>query len=296
MHSHRTTARGVTFLLLLWVLAGSANAGAARGKGVPDLLFPVVGSVDYRDDFGEARGQGRHEGNDILGDRRAPVVAVEDGKVRFWTTSSRAGCMLYLYGKSGTTYLYIHLNNDLGNRNDNKGSCTAGVAYAPGLGDGDRVRAGQLIAYLGDSGDANGIHPHLHFEVHPNDGGAVSPFSYLRKATPLLFARPAPGDPLTLALYGTVEQVAGNQLVLKLVKVRGSDGTRTAISRDLSITVPAGTPVERTSTDGRRGAALASSAPGESVVVWTTEVPATLDAQTGAPGVIVAARILYRGA
>ena len=40
--------------------------------------------------------------------------------------------MLYLYGDSGTTYLYIHLNNDLGGENDNRGKCVAGTAYAPG--------------------------------------------------------------------------------------------------------------------------------------------------------------------
>ena len=44
---------------------------------------------------------------------RTPAIAVEAGKVKYWTTSARAGCMLYLYGESGTTYLYIHLNNDL---------------------------------------------------------------------------------------------------------------------------------------------------------------------------------------
>ena len=53
---------------------------------------------------------------------RAPVVAVEDGTVKYWE-SGLGGCMLYHYGRSGTTYLYIHLNNDLTPRNDNKGGC-----------------------------------------------------------------------------------------------------------------------------------------------------------------------------
>jgi murein DD-endopeptidase MepM/ murein hydrolase activator NlpD len=148
-------------------------------------VFPIVGNVVYSDDFGDPRGQGTHQGNDILADRKAPVVAVEAGKVTFWTRSANAGCMLYLYGKSGTVYLYIHLNNDLTMRNDNRGSCVPGVSYAPGLADGQEVKAGELIGFVGDSGDANGIHPHLHFELHPGGGKAVSPYRWLQAAVPL---------------------------------------------------------------------------------------------------------------
>ena len=102
---------------------------------------------------------------------RAPVVAVEDGTVKYWE-SGLGGCMLYHYGRSGTTYLYIHLNNDLTPRNDNKGGCVKDVAFA--VPNGAKVTAGQQIAWNGDSGDASG-NPHLHFEVHPNDGADVEP-------------------------------------------------------------------------------------------------------------------------
>ena len=175
-------------LALACVCASATHA--ARG-GVPQLLFPVVGTVDYEDDFGDPRGALRHEGNDLLGDKRAPVVAVEEGTVKYWTTSSSAGCMLYLYGVSGTMYEYIHLNNDLTAKNDNKGKCVKGVAYA--VADGTHVEAGQQIGYLGDSGDANGIHPHLHFEVHPKGKAAVDPFPFLKKAAHLLDNRTAGG-------------------------------------------------------------------------------------------------------
>ena len=155
--------------------------------GVPKLVFPIVGNASYEDDFGDPRGQGSHEGNDMMAPWKSSVVAVEAGRIKIWTSSSRAGCMLYLYGKSGTTYLYIHLNNDLTKNNDNDGGCKQGVSYAPGLEDGAQVRAGELIGYVGDSGDADGIDHHLHFELHPGDGGAVSPFrsSPLGREAPL---------------------------------------------------------------------------------------------------------------
>jgi hypothetical protein len=152
------------------------------------FVFPVVGRVQYTNDFGAPRPQGAHEGNDIMAPGRALAVATEDGKIKFWTHSATAGCMLYLYGKSGTTYLYIHLNNDLTNHNDNRGKCVAGTSYAPGLKDGARVKAGQLLGFVGDSGDANGVGTHLHFEVHPHDGGAVNPYRYLNRAYRQLFA------------------------------------------------------------------------------------------------------------
>ena len=64
-------------------------------------------------------------------------------------------------------YLYIHLNNDLTARNDNKGGCVKDVTFA--VPDGARISAGEQVAWNGDSGDASG-NPHLHFEVHPNGG------------------------------------------------------------------------------------------------------------------------------
>ena len=63
--------------------------------------------------------------------------------------------------------------------------------------------AGQQIGFVGDSGDANGIHPHLHFEVHPGDKAAVDPFPFLKRAQKLLFAA-KPGSTVTLSLTGTV--------------------------------------------------------------------------------------------
>src|SRR5262249_54384675 len=116
---------------LLVVFASAVSAVSAPARNPPaQIIFPIIGPAVYHDDFGEPRPGGTHQANDILAERHAPVVAVEAGKIVFWTTSASAGCMLYLYGRSGTTYQYIHLNNDLTARNHNPGSCVPGSAYA----------------------------------------------------------------------------------------------------------------------------------------------------------------------
>lgn len=265
-------------LPVLVVALALACAGTSAAKsGVPPLLFPVVGPVTYTNDFGQARPGGGHQGNDLMGAKRAPVVAVEEGTVEFWTTSASAGCMLYLKGVSGTMYEYIHLNNDLTKGNDNRGKCVAGVSYAPGLVDKQHVAAGQLIGYLGDSGDANGIASHLHFEVHPKGGSAVSPFPYLKKATQLLLPAPAAGSAFTLKLTGTVVAATPLDLTLNVSSLSSwpSHLKQAKLSRlvTLTATAPAVTP-------------------GQKVVVWTLPAPSTLATITGAPGALTVDRVL----
>ena len=212
MKRHRTTARGVLFLAaLLGLLAGTA--AAAQPKVPEHIIFPVVGPVSYVDDFGAPRPGGPHQGNDIMALKKSPAVAVEPGTVKYWTTSRTAGCMLYLYGESGTMYYYIHLNNDLTMRNDNHGKCVNGVAYA--VRNGARVAAGQQIGYVGDSGDADGGNSHLHFEVHPGGGRAVSPYPFLQKAYKLLFAA-KPSTPFVLTLTGTVVSATTSRIVVNI--------------------------------------------------------------------------------
>jgi hypothetical protein len=263
--------------IVVGALALACVSASAAKSTVPPLLFPVVGPVTYTNDFGQARAGGPHQGNDLLGTKRAPVVAVEEGTVQFWTTSASAGCMLYLHGVSGTMYEYIHLNNDLTTGNDNKGACVAGVSYAPGLVDGQHVDAGELIGYLGDSGDANGIHPHLHFEVHPNGGKAVAPFPYLQKAAQLLAPAPATGKPFTLKLTGTVVAATPTDLTL-------------------TVTSTAAWPSHVKQTKLSRVITLAATAPtvtvGQKVVVWTLPAPGTVAAISGAPGALTVDRVL----
>ena len=291
----RTTARGAFLTLIALLLTAGAAAASTTAK-VPTLVFPVLGDVTFTDDFGDARGQGSHEGNDLMAPKRALALAAEAGTVKFWTTSSRAGCMLYLEGESGTEYLYVHLNNDLTLDNDNQGTCVAGVAYAKGLKSGARVLAGEPIGFVGDSGDANGIHPHLHFEVHPNGGGAVSPYAYLRKAKRLLFAA-RPGTTFTLALTGTVVTAAGEDLQLSLDQVRSWPGGRRVkqSGQKVAVAVPETASLEGIDSPmGLAFSALELLTKGLPVTVWTEPAKVTLAAQAGTKGALAASRVVVK--
>jgi hypothetical protein len=292
----RPTARG--FLLTLIALLLTAGAAAASASaGVPRLVFPVLGEASWTDDYGDPRGQGGHQGNDIMAPRKAPVLAAEAGTVRFHTTSARAGCMLYLNGKSGTQYLYIHLNNDLTDGNDNGGRCVAGVAYAKGLEDGAKVAAGQVIGYNGDSGDANGIHPHLHFEVHPNGGGSVNPYAHLKQARRLLFSARA-GTRFTLALRGKVANAAGQDLQVLVDQVRQWPGGRKVkqAGQRVAVLVP-----ETASIEGVADPAGIAQFPsldlltrGLPVTVFTAPATVTFAALVGVRGALAASRVVVK--
>ena len=258
---------------------------------MPTLIFPVAGPTTYIDDFGQPRAGGKHEGNDLMAKKKTPVVAVEAGKVEFWTTSASAGCMLYLYGASGTMYEYIHLNNDLTMANDNRGKCVPGVSYARGLKNGAKVSVGQMIGYVGDSGDANGIASHLHFEVHPGGGAAVSPYAYLQTAQQLLFFAKT-GTPFTLALTGKVVTSTDTTLTIALSTLQSfpMNVKLTKLTKQLLITVPASATVQQKppATPGPR---LLSAYEGEPVVVWTQPAFATTKAMLGADGALSAALV-----
>jgi peptidoglycan LD-endopeptidase LytH len=301
MRRHRTTARGILLLAIIGATAGPAAAIPDSGY-VPQrakapsgttqqqptgkrLIFPVLGKFRYGNDYGDPRGQGRHEGNDIMAPRKALALAAEAGRVKFHVTSSRAGCMLYLNGVSGTTYLYVHLNNDLGMTNDNRGGCKPGVSFAPGLRSGMRVAAGEPIGFVGDSGDANGIEPHLHFEVHPNDGASTNPYPHLNRAYRLLFAAPSKLD-TALWLKGSVlaQQPEALKVNVNSLGVRTTGLKLNGISRPVQLAISPFTVIQTLA--GR----LAGTA---RATVWTEIFPNTLAAQLGKPGAITAERVLF---
>jgi hypothetical protein len=173
---------------IAWLLAVS-TAAALLPLAVPPagaeeptshrLTFPVGGRVTYTDDWGDPRSGGRtHRGNDLMGAKLTPLVAAADGTVTTMRLDSGiSGNFLVLRDAAGWEHWYIHINNDTPGTDD--GANPPAWAFAAGLGVGSRVRAGDLVAYLGDSGNAEGTAPHLHYELHRPDGVAVNPFTSL---------------------------------------------------------------------------------------------------------------------
>jgi hypothetical protein len=297
MLSHRTTARGVLLLTLAALLAAAVFATpATSAKKVPTIVFPLIGDFEVDDNYGDPRGNGAHAGIDTMAPRMTPVVAAEGGRIRWHTTSALAGCMLYLYGESGTTYLYIHLNNDRTAGNDNRGGCVAGLTYT--VKDGAKVTAGQQIAWNGDSGDADG-NPHLHFEVHPNDGADVNPYPYLVQATRLLFPARL-GSSFSLGLRGKPVAAGGGRLTLRATSVRWWPGGRwTPIgSRLVELTMSKGAVVDKALADAIAATSSRSLAGRPAQIehsVYTGRAKATAAALRGAPGALAAARVSRPG-
>jgi hypothetical protein len=275
-------------------LAG-AFAGTAQAASVPPVTaFPVVGNATFIDDFGAPRPGGTHQGTDIMSIRHQPAVAFEAGRVEKWPGSG--GCMLVLNGGSGMVYWYIHLNNDLGRTNDNLGGCKNGVAYAPRLRNGQWVRRGQLVGFVGDSGDADGIQPHLHFEIHTPGGRRLNPFTYLKEAKPLLYPRPAAPDPIWLTLKkATVISTGEGTLRIRTNRIRVSSWSWSyARSRRALLTVPEEAVLERVTSTGRTALTLSALRAGMVVRVATTAFTPSWATQRAAAGVLSAAQVTLR--
>lgn len=157
---------------------------ATPGPTVRDILFPVVGKVNFTDTYGACRsGCSRtHKGVDIFGAKLAPLVAVADGTIVSVRRSAltRAGNMVTIKDDEGWFYLYLHVNNDSPGTDD--GANPQGWIVPNRLRVGDRVQAGDVIGYLGDSGNAETTPAHLHFEIHQPGVGVVDPTPSVKAA------------------------------------------------------------------------------------------------------------------
>ena len=145
-----------------------APSSPRRGSG--PLLMPVAGVTgdDLRDSFGDPRSGGRsHRGIDIFAPRWTEVVAVTEGTLVDVVEGGLAGRSLWLVGRDGRSYFYGHLQD-----------------WARGISDGLEVEPGEVVGYVGNTGNAAGLPTHLHFEIHDGDR-AINPYPVLAGAQPV---------------------------------------------------------------------------------------------------------------
>jgi murein DD-endopeptidase MepM/ murein hydrolase activator NlpD len=139
-------------LMASFPLAGREARSAADLLRSRDLLIPVQGVAfgQLRDTYSHARSGGRvHDAIDIHAPRGTPVLAVNDGAVIKLHSGARGGIALYQLDTDGRTrYYYAHLDR-----------------YADGIWEGVPVKKGQVIGYVGDTGNAQPGDHHLHFSI-----------------------------------------------------------------------------------------------------------------------------------
>jgi murein DD-endopeptidase MepM/ murein hydrolase activator NlpD len=143
--------------------------------------FPHEAStIVFSDSWGAARSGGRsHEGTDIMSPKGTWVVAVDDGIVERLDWNRLSGWNIMIRHAAGWTSHYLHLNNDTTGTDDGDGGPEA--AFADGLEVGSFVKTGDVIGFVGDSGNAENTGSHTHFELHA-DGTKVNPYPYLAAA------------------------------------------------------------------------------------------------------------------
>lgn len=192
----------VLFAFCIFSVATEAHAQEAAATATRSIIFPVIGEVNYTDDFGAPRSGGRtHEGNDLLGAKMMPLVAAVDGTLQYVAYPEPSwGYMISIKDDEGYEYNYIHINNDAPGTDDGAGGGMN--AYAPDVYQGAKVVKGQLIAWMGDSGNAESTAPHLHFEIRTPDGTAFSPYNSLQAATKITEPTVAPAAEGELLPYG----------------------------------------------------------------------------------------------
>ena len=148
-------------LAALTGVSSSGDLSRVYQPGGGSYACPVGPGNNFIDTWGAPRSGGRlHQGTDVFGPFGSPAYAVTDGVVQKWGSSGIGGISLWIRGVNGDTYYYAHNSQNL-----------AKV--------GTVVRAGEIVALIGQSGNAAGTPPHIHFESHPGGGAAADPYPFL---------------------------------------------------------------------------------------------------------------------
>lgn len=148
------------------MLAAKYSTQASAQVGA-DFVFPVAFPYSWSGDDWQAPRVGHlHQGTDIFADIGTPLYATVAGVIDRTrpVESGLGGITIWLNGHDGVSYYYAHL-----------------VRIKPGIVPGARVRAGDVIGWVGNTGNARSTPPHVHFEIHPGGGDAVNPMPILRR-------------------------------------------------------------------------------------------------------------------
>ena len=186
---HRTLLRAFSVAIIstailttsTWITpTAPAVASDERSEFVLTVFPHVSTDVGFSNSWGNRRSGGRrHTGTDIISPRGSEVLAVADGVITALGEGRLSGYFIRIDHGDGWATSYMHLNNDTHGTDDGEGGTW--TAFFPTLLVGDKVTAGQVIGFVGDSGNAEGTVPHTHFEIK-YEGDKENPYDYLRAA------------------------------------------------------------------------------------------------------------------
>lgn len=145
---------------IMQLVAQMAKGQTGRAIAINGFVFPVAGPCTFSNDWHAPRRGHLHQGNDIFAPMGTPCVACVNGTVT-QLQGGNAGLYVRLAGDDGNVYYYMHLQR---------------------FGASGRVTAGTVIGYVGDTGNAKGGSPHLHFEIRPGGGSPINPYPILLAA------------------------------------------------------------------------------------------------------------------
>ncbi|MDA3840775.1 MAG: M23 family metallopeptidase [Patescibacteria group bacterium] len=162
-------------ILIILLSFFNLSITSAQTTEIRDIFFPTEKDVLVYDSFGDPRTAHFHEGVDIMGEQMMPLYSAIDGRVKsVEIPESSWGYAVTLEDSDGYTYHYLHINNDTPGTDDGNGGLDN--AYAPGIKRGATVKKGDLIGWMGDSGNAENVGSHLHFEIRKPDKTPINPY------------------------------------------------------------------------------------------------------------------------
>lgn len=173
------------------------NVQGNTGFIASNFIFPVAGGGQYSDDFGAGRSGGRsHAGTDIFADRGTPVVASVNGTINSssYGDSQTGGMRVWLEGEDGKAYYYAHLDS---------------ITVEPGA----QVSAGDQLGTVGNTGNARGTPPHLHFSINSRVGseeGNINPYPTLQAADQIDSPAGGTSDPAISSPQPSTNQATGS--------------------------------------------------------------------------------------